>query len=113
MKKSSLKQRLLLSVSGIGLAMSAVLGTSFPAVAQGDDESTGDLIIVTGSRIPRQDLEANSPIAIVHAEEFEFAGISTVERVLNQLPQVVPGASSQSNNPVSYTHLTLPTNREV
>ncbi len=99
MKRRSLKQRLLMSASTAGIAISAVFGSAMPVAAQDDDDDPGDLIIVTGSRIPRQDLEANSPITIIDAEEFQFAGNSTVERVLNQLPQVVPGASSQSNNP--------------
>lgn len=77
---------------------SSVLGLASPAVAQ-DDEVAMEQMIVTGSRIPRADLIANSPISVVQAEEIALAGNVTIERVLNQLPQFVPGASSQSNNP--------------
>lgn len=77
---------------------SSVLGLASPAVAQ-DDEAAMEQMIVTGSRIPRADLIANSPISVVQAEEIALAGNVTIERVLNQLPQFVPGASSQSNNP--------------
>ena len=77
---------------------SSVLGLASPAAAQ-DDEVAMEQMIVTGSRIPRADLIANSPINVVQAEEIALAGNVTIERVLNQLPQFVPGASSQSNNP--------------
>ena len=77
---------------------SSVLGLAVPAVAQ-EDEAAMEQMIVTGSRIPRADLIANSPISVVQAEEIALAGNVTIERVLNQLPQFVPGASSQSNNP--------------
>ena len=77
---------------------SSVLGLASPAVAQ-EDEAAMEQMIVTGSRIPRADLIANSPISVVQAEEIALAGNVTIERVLNQLPQFVPGASSQSNNP--------------
>jgi outer membrane receptor protein involved in Fe transport len=56
-------------------------------------------IIVTGSRIARRDLTSTSPIAVVADEEFTLSGSVNVEQVINTLPQVVPGATSFSNNP--------------
>jgi len=47
-------------------------------------------ILVTGSRIPRADLTAVSPVTMVQAEEFKLQGTSNVEEVLNRLPQVNP-----------------------
>ena len=84
-----------------------------PAMAQGTPdepsiEATQDadveaneegLIVVTGSRIARRDLETAAPVAVVNSEEFELSGTVNVENVINTLPQVVPGTTSFSNNP--------------
>ena len=48
------------------------------------------LIIVTGSRIPRTDLTAVSPVTTVHGSEFELQGVTNVEELLKWLPQVNP-----------------------
>ena len=92
-----MRRALLLGSAATLLAVSSS-GTGWAQDDEEDDEGL-DQVIITGSRIPRADLVANSPINVVDAEEFELAGNATVERVLNQLPQVVPTASSQSNNP--------------
>ena len=47
-------------------------------------------IIITGSRIPRTDLTAVSPVTAVHGHEFELQGVINVEELLNWLPQVNP-----------------------
>lgn len=83
----------------LGLAMMAT-----PAMAQTSEEATadadtGEAIVVTGSRIQRTDLASTSPTAVVKAEEFTLTGSVNVESVINTLPQVVPGATSFSNNP--------------
>ncbi len=66
------------------------------AAMQGDD----DFIIVTGSRIQRRvNVETAAPVAVVDAEEFELSGTVNVENVVNTLPQVIPGFTSNSNNP--------------
>jgi outer membrane receptor protein involved in Fe transport len=78
----------------------ALAGT--PAFAQ--DAAAGatedeDVILVTGSRIARANLETAAPIAQVDAEEFKLSGAINVEQVVNTLPQVIPGTTSFSNNP--------------
>jgi iron complex outermembrane receptor protein len=62
------------------------------------DESDQD-IVVTGSRIARPNLEANSPIAVVTGEEVVEQADITLETFLNTLPQVNPAGTSTSNNP--------------
>ncbi|MFL6726974.1 MAG: TonB-dependent receptor domain-containing protein [Sphingomicrobium sp.] len=47
-------------------------------------------IVVTGSRIPRTNLTAVSPVTVIKSEEFKLEGATNVEEVLNQLPQVNP-----------------------
>ena len=75
-------------------ALTAGLTTS--AYAQDDD---GDEIIVTGSRIAKQDFTSNSPVATIDALQFERTGAINTENLLNTLPQTVPGLDRTSNNP--------------
>lgn len=67
--------------------------------AQSDAAETESTIVVTGSRIQRQDLTSSSPVAVIQAEEFELSGAVNVEQVINTLPQVLPGLTGFSNNP--------------
>ena len=46
--------------------------------------------MVTGSRIPRTDLTAVSPVTIITSDEFKLQGATNAEDLLNQLPQVNP-----------------------
>jgi outer membrane receptor protein involved in Fe transport len=56
-------------------------------------------IVVTGSRIIRQDYEAASPVVSVSAETFKQSGVLNAETLLNTMPQIVPSLSRGSNNP--------------
>ena len=47
-------------------------------------------IVITGSRIPRPDLTAVSPVTKIDAEEIDLQGATNAEQVLNQLPQLNP-----------------------
>ncbi|MFV0645168.1 MAG: TonB-dependent receptor domain-containing protein [Sphingomonadaceae bacterium] len=79
----------------IGLALA-----STPSFAQSAEESISEnVIIVTGSRIVRRDLESAAPVAVVSNEEFALSGSVNAEQVLNTLPQVIPGQTAYSNNP--------------
>jgi outer membrane receptor protein involved in Fe transport len=73
-----------------------------PAMAQDDGEGASDdddaRIVVTGSRIQRQDYEANSPIVTVDEEFFQQSSTAAVEQQLNKLPQFVVSQSSTANN---------------
>jgi iron complex outermembrane recepter protein len=85
------------ALSSVALgALAAVAGGS-PAHAQ--EEGEDEAIVVTGSRIVRQDYVANSPIVTVDREDLEITGVQTVDTLLNQLPQFAPGVSASSNNP--------------
>lgn len=65
----------------------------------GDEEAaTSEAIIVTGSRIPRVEIESVSPVTTVGAEQIELTGTVTVESLINDLPQVIPGNNRTSNN---------------
>jgi outer membrane receptor protein involved in Fe transport len=82
----------------------AAASTSVPLFAQeaaksNPEPEVTETIVVTGSRILRRDAVAESPIVTVDQETLLSSGNTTVEHYLNTLPQVVPGISSQSNNP--------------
>ncbi|QIK96805.1 TonB-dependent receptor [Sphingomonas sp. HDW15A] len=63
-----------------------------------DQADSDDAIVVTGSRIVRPDLEAPSPVTTVDSEQFDLTGTVTVETLLNELPQLIPGNTRTSNN---------------
>lgn len=50
-------------------------------------------VVITGTRIPRTNLVAISPVTTVKGDEFKLAGATNVEDVLNQLPQLNPAQS--------------------
>ncbi|QJE73290.1 TonB-dependent receptor [Aerophototrophica crusticola] len=82
------------------LLASAALGVFAVApAAQAQQASDLEEIVVTGSRIARQDFVANSPVSTVTSEQIQATGSLAVEQVLNTLPQVVPGFTAASNNP--------------
>ena len=69
------------------------------AVANPEDQADADdAVIITGSRIVRPDLEGPSPITTVDSEQFDLTGTVTVETLLNELPQLIPGNTRTSNN---------------
>ncbi|WP_257545619.1 TonB-dependent receptor domain-containing protein [Sphingopyxis sp. DBS4] len=84
-------------VLGIGL-----LAAASPAMAQdaqtGDTATTGDEIIVTGTRIPQANLESAAPITVVSAEDIKLQGTTRVEDMLNSLPSVFASQSSTAAN---------------
>src|SRR5262245_5579261 len=93
-KGSALRRAIRLSL----LPAAASTAHSLRAVAQ---DTSIEPIIVTGTRIAKRDAVAERPILTVDAEARENSGYVAVEQYLNTLPQLVPGLSSQSNNPSS------------
>lgn len=91
MRRNTMKACLMASTLIGGLAYAA------PAMAQ--DGASDDTIVITGSRIARQDFVANSPVATVDSAQFEMTGTVNTESLLNTLPQTIPGLDRTSNNP--------------
>ena len=61
-----------------------------PEIRTADRRDPASQIMITGSRIPRNDLTAVSPVTRINSTEFQLVGATNVEEVLNQLPQVNP-----------------------
>src|SRR5688572_21097075 len=55
-------------------------------------------IVITGSRIKRENLELGSPVTPVQAEEFQYQGTSAVESVLNRMPQFTADSNENGSN---------------
>ena len=87
MMRSSIRTRLLAST-----VFGAVLVSS-PALAQDVEE-----LVVTGSRIARQDLVSVSPVATVGEAVLEASGVVNTENLLATLPQAAPGVTGTVNN---------------
>ena len=68
---------------------------------QRDQRDSTVPIVITGSRIPRTNLTAVSPVTIVKRVEFELVGATSAEDLLNQLPQVNPSQGEFVNAPAT------------
>lgn len=80
------------------LVAAVSLGVTSSAHAQDDDE-----IIVTGSRLVKQNLVSTSPVTTVSQEDFAIRGTIGVEELVNELPQVFAGQGAQIGNGASGT----------
>lgn len=89
------------------LATCAALSLAQPAWAQtaaeprvdeapAEETEAGEAIVVTGSRIPRPNLESTVPIASISGETFLDQGNTNVGDTLNELPQLRSTRSQQN-----------------
>ena len=72
---------------------------AFSATAASAQEQEVQEVVVTGSRIVRQDYVANSPITTVTGDATVANADITLDTYLNTLPQVNPAGGTTSNNP--------------
>ena len=86
---------LLAGVSAPALAQSQANAPANPE-AQAGEASSGE-IIVTGSRIRRQDLAGVGPANVISAEQIENTGIVNIETVLQRLPANAGFAGNQTS----------------
>jgi outer membrane receptor protein involved in Fe transport len=105
----NLKSRLLTTSVFAGAVFAAA--AYMPAVAQdadddvvqitsetADEEAVQERILVTGSRLAGSNYAEISPVTTVGAEQIDLSGSLSVESLLNDLPQVIPGNTVTSNN---------------
>jgi len=108
-RKLSLRLAFLIGLVAVGLA-------ALPVVAQeGTDPLTDDMIeqamersfegevTVTGSLIPRKDLESMAPVAVLDVEEIAYSGVTRLEDLVAQMPQVFQAQNSTIANGASGT----------
>ncbi len=80
------------------LAQQDGLPDAVPQDEDGARSEVGDEIVVTGSRIRRQDYVSESPIVTVEDTFLESTGAATVDETLNQLPQFTASATGQTSS---------------
>jgi iron complex outermembrane recepter protein len=78
-------------------AVAGLLASAHPVVAQ-EQKHELDEVVVTGSRLVRSDLSAPSPTTVINEEAVRLSGDATVEKVLNELPQLSAGNNSSVNS---------------
>ena len=81
---------LFVAALAIGSSALAAAPAGRPTAKGQDAQDIASPILITGSRIPRSDLTAVSPVTTIGRDEFTLQGATNVEDVLNQLPQVNP-----------------------
>ena len=74
-------------------------GATFGAAAAPSFAQSEDQIVVTGTRVERQNLEAPSPVTAIDAQELTLTNTINTEQFINSLPQLVPAFDGTSNNP--------------
>src|SRR5689334_16347523 len=66
-------------------------------IAQLPPQQQGE-IVVTGSRLPRRNLTAASPVTLIDKNEVKLEGTTNIEELLNELPQVAPSQGTFLSN---------------
>src|SRR4051812_3054427 len=67
-------------------------------MAQEPKQETLAEVVVTGSRLVRSDLSAPSPTTVINEDVVQLSGDTTVEAVINELPQLSAGNNSSVNS---------------
>ena len=92
----------MMDVRAFTLTVVAMCGAFSQVLAQDSGARSADEvveeIVVTGSRLPRRDFTAPSPIATIDAEALASSGQATLEETLNKMPQMAPDFSRTTNN---------------
>ncbi len=68
------------------------------AFAQQETPVRGEKVEVTGSRIPQPNLESPSPVSVITSQDIKTEGVTKVEDLLNNLPQVFADFGSTLSN---------------
>lgn len=103
MKQDNQRDRLFATtfLAGLALAMPSFAQQAEEPAAPAAEET--DAIIVTGSRIPQANLVTTSPVTAINQEEITNSGVSRIEDLTNQLPQVFAAQGSAVSNGASGT----------
>ncbi|TQV85469.1 TonB-dependent receptor domain-containing protein [Aliikangiella coralliicola] len=80
------------------LSSASFAANTFAAETEAEEDEESQKIVITGSRIKRSNLMTASPVTTVGSEDFTIRGITKVEDLLNELPQVFPGQVSGTAN---------------
>jgi iron complex outermembrane receptor protein len=98
-KGRTLKVSLMTSTASVLAAMAFTTAGAYAQDSQQNADAEFEEVVVTGSRIPRKDLVANSPVNVISSEEIAVGGFVEVDRVLDGLPQTASSNGPTTNNP--------------
>nr|MBF0685901.1 TonB-dependent receptor plug domain-containing protein [Pseudomonas sp.] len=103
--RATKKAQLLFRTATAALGISLLAGAAHAqADGQGGTFNPGsefvadDVIIVTGSRIARPNVEANIPVAVIGNVQLQEDAATNVQDILNEMPQVGIGTSRTNSN---------------
>lgn len=104
------KSLLLAGCAGTLVVASPVLAQETPQADAPEAEAApvANSIVVTGSRIQRRDLEANSPIVTVDEGLLEQSATAAIESSLNKLPQFTPAQTPTAGGDIQPTATNTP-----
>jgi iron complex outermembrane receptor protein len=96
----TLMKKMTIAVSAVSLALAnAGMAQSNSTREASADPGLIEEIVVTGSRIKRKDYSSISPLVTLDAEQITFSGVTAVEDLVNEAPQLVPQFNRASNSP--------------
>jgi iron complex outermembrane recepter protein len=89
-----------LAAAAAGAVVPAAYAQTAPAVAAAPAGGTSDLqeVVVTGTRIQSANLISASPVTTVTSVDIQASGLTRVEDLLNNLPQVFAGQGANMSN---------------
>jgi len=92
-------------VHSLLLANMACAATFFSYSAQAQTDSSAatdgavlDVVTVTGTRIQRPNVSSASPLTVVSSDEIKYQGTTSIETVLNRLPQFTADSNENGSN---------------
>ncbi len=77
----------------LAISVGLLTVTASPSFAQSSGDDVLEEVIVTGSRVPRGNLESNSPLVILDGALFQVDADTNIVRQLNMQPAFQPGRS--------------------
>jgi outer membrane receptor protein involved in Fe transport len=86
-----------------GAAIAAAASSAFAQSAPDASSTKVQEFVVTGSRIPQPNLTSVSPVTAVTSQEIKSEGVTRVEDLINQLPQVLGSQGAFISNGASGT----------
>jgi outer membrane receptor protein involved in Fe transport len=100
----------------LGLALFAPFAMAQTSPPSSDDAPPGsktlDKVVVTGSRIPRSEIEGDAPVSVITGEQIKAQGYTTLYEFLGSMPQVSTpefgnGISTWGNNAANARSINL------
>ena len=95
MQGCSHKSRMAL-MAGVGALAAGLTAGSVQAQTEDQNESSADVVVVTGTRIAADGFSAPSPVTVVGSEQYEVRGATDVAGILNELPAFTSSITPES-----------------